>query len=58
MGNRASRSTTRTICRREAPSPNNWSRNFSGTFCTAARVMPITIGAAITAWASTSAAGV
>ena len=58
MGSRASRSTTPTICVREAPSPRSWSRNFSGTFCTAASVMPMTIGAAITAWASTMAAGV
>ena len=58
IGSRASHSTTPTICGREAPSPSICSRNFSGTFCTAASVMPMTMGAAITAWASTIAAGV
>ena len=57
-GNRASFSTHHTICGREAPRPRSWSRNAGGTFCTAASVMPVTIGAAITACASTIAVGV
>src|SRR5581483_12038924 len=58
MGSRASRRTTATICVREAPRASICNRNFSGTFWTAASVMPITIGVAMTAWASTMAPGV
>ena len=58
IGSRASRSSTQTICAREAPSPSICRRNARGTCCTAASVRPVTIGAAITDWASTIAAGV
>src|SRR2546422_259923 len=58
MGRRASCSTIHTIWAREAPSARSWSRNSRGTCWTAASVIPVTMGEAITAWAITMAAGV
>ena len=58
IGSRASRSTIHTICSREAPSASSCRRKSRGTCPTAASVMPVTIGEAMTACAMTIAAGV
>jgi hypothetical protein len=58
IGRRASLSSTQSIWAREAPRPSICSRKVSGTCCTAARVSPVTMGAAITNWPVTIADGV
>ena len=57
-GSLASLMRSQTICSRVAPRARIWSRSFLGSCCMAARVMPVTMGVAMTAWAMIMAAGV
>ena len=57
-GRRASRSSSRTICGRVAPSARICRRSFGGSCWIAARLMPVTIGVAITDCAMIIAVGV
>jgi len=55
---RASLMSSQTIWKRVAPRARICSRSFRGNCCMAARVMPMTMGVAMMAWAMMIAAGV